>query len=141
MKLGGTGKLDDSHIAWKSTNGNISSDVPTPLFYRGHFYVANNGRKRSHTLSCIEPASGKVIWSEDLKVEGKIEASPTAADGKIYIITHHGEVVVVAAGTKFQALHKVEMGPGRNGRVRSSITLTDGTALIRTDKKLFCVGK
>ena len=141
VKLGGTGKLDDSHIAWKSTNGNVSSDVPTPLFYRGHFYVANNGRKRSHTLSCIEPASGKVIWSEDLKVEGKIEASPTAADGKIYIITHHGEVVVVAAGTKFQALHKVAMGPGRNGRVRSSITLTDGTALIRTDKKLFCVGK
>jgi outer membrane protein assembly factor BamB len=141
VKLGGNGKLDDSHIAWKSTNRNVSSDVPTPLFYRGHFYVANNGRKRSHTLSCIEPASGKVIWSEDLKVEGKIEASPTAADGKIYIITHHGEVVVVAAGTKFQALHKVEMGPGRNGRVRSSITLTDGTALIRTDKKLFCVGK
>ena len=141
VKLGGNGKLNDSDIAWKSTNGNVSSDVPTPLFYRGHFYVAHNGRKRSHTLSCIEPESGKVLWSEDLKVEGKIEASPTAADGKIYIITHHGEVVVVAAGTKFQALHKVEMGPGRNGRVRSSITLADGTALIRTDKTLFCVGK
>ena len=141
VKLGGNGKLDDSHIAWKSTNANVSSDVPTPLFYRGHFYVAHNGRKRSHTLSCIEPKSGKVLWSEDLKVEGKIEASPTAADGKIYIITHHGEVVVVASGTKFQALHKVAMGPGRNGRVRSSITLADGTALIRTDKTLFCVGK
>jgi outer membrane protein assembly factor BamB len=141
VKLGGNGKLDDSHIAWKSTNPNVSSDVPTPLFYRGHFYVANNGRKRTHALSCIEPETGKVIWSEDLGVNGKIEASPTAADGKIYIITHYGEVVVVEAGDKFKALHKVEMGPGRNGRVRSSIALADGLALIRTDKKLFCIGK
>ena len=82
-----------------------------------------------------------MIWSEDLGVEGKIEASPTAADGKIYLITHHGEVVVVAAGEKFKPLHKVGMGPGRNGRVRSSIALADGVALIRTDKKLFCIGK
>ena len=141
VKLGGNGKLDDSHIAWKSTNANVSSDVPTPLFYRGHFYVAHNGRKRSHTLSCIEPESGKVLWSEDLKVDGKIEASPTAADGKIYIITHYGEVAVVAAGEEFKPLHKVGMGPGRNGRVRSSITLADGLALIRTDQKLFCIGK
>ena len=141
VKLGSNGNLDNSHIAWKSTNPNVSTDVPTPLFYRGHFYVANNGRKRTHTLSCIEPESGKVIWSEDLGVEGKIEASPTAADGKIYLITHHGEVVVVAAGEKFKPLHKVGMGPGRNGRVRSSIALADGIALIRTDKKLFCIGK
>lgn len=141
VKLGGNGKLNDSDIAWKSTNGNVSSDVATPLFYRGHFYIVHNGRKRSHTLSCVEPESGRVIWSEDLQVEGKIEASPTAADGKIYIVTHHGEVVVVAAGEKFRKLHKVEMGPGRNGRVRSSIALADGTALIRTERKLFCVGK
>jgi len=33
------------------------------------------------------------------------------------------------------------MGPGRNGLVRSSIALSDGTALIRTDDTLFCVGK
>ena len=73
--------------------------------------------------------------------DGKIEASPTAADGKIYIITHYGEVAVVAAGEEFKPLHKVGMGPGRNGRVRSSITLADGLALIRTDQKLFCIGK
>ena len=76
-----------------------------------------------------------------LKVNGKIEASPTAADGKIFIMTHHGEVVVVAAGEKFKKIHQTDMGPGRNGIVRSSIALTNGTALIRTDDTLFCVGK
>jgi len=92
-------------------------------------------------VSCVEPVSGKVLWSEDLGVDGKIEASPTAADGKIYIITHHGEVVVVASGKEFKKLHHTGMGPGRNGRVRSSIALANGTALIRTDNKLFCLGK
>ena len=85
--------------------------------------------------------SGKVLWSEDLGVDGKIEASPTAADGKIYIVTHYGEVVVVASGKTFKKLHHTSMGPGRNGRVRSSIALANGTALIRTDNKLFCLGK
>jgi outer membrane protein assembly factor BamB len=142
VKLGKSGTLDNSSISWQSENGsNVSSDVPTPLFYEGFFYVAHNGKKRSHTLSCVEPVSGKVLWSENLGVDGKIEASPTAADGKIYIVTHYGEVVVVASGKKFKKLHHTSMGPGRNGRVRSSIALANGTALIRTDNKLFCLGK
>ena len=141
VKLGETGTLPDSSVSWKGKDEAIASDVPTPLYYKGHFYVAHNGKKRSHMLSCVEPSTGKVIWSEDLKVNGKIEASPTAADGKIFIMTHHGEVVVVAAGEKFKKIHQTDMGPGRNGIVRSSIALTNGTALIRTDDTLFCVGK
>ena len=141
VKLGKNGNLDDSSISWKGKKDAIASDVPTPLFYDGYFYIAHNGKKRSHVLSCVEPLTGKVIWSENLDVNGKIEASPTAADGKIFVITHHGEVVVLAAGKKFNKIHQTQMGAARNGIVRSSVALSDNTALIRTDDTLFCIGK
>ena len=138
VKLGGNGTLKDSDIAWVSSDKSVSSDVSTPLFYKGRFYVLHRDKK---SIACIEPASGKVIWSEELDCRGKIEASPTAAEDKIYFISHHGEAFVIATGDEFKLLHKTEMGPGRNGRVRSSIALADGTALVRTDGKLFCLGK
>ena len=67
VKLGETGTLPDSSVSWKGKDEAIASDVPTPLYYKGHFYVAHNGKKRSHMLSCVEPSTGKVIWSEDPK--------------------------------------------------------------------------
>ena len=138
VKLGGKGTLKDSDIAWVSSDKSVSSDVSTPLFYKGRFYVLHSDKK---SIACVDPASGKVIWSEELDCRGKIEASPTAAEDKIYFISHHGEAFVVAAGDEFKQLHKTEMGPGRNGMVRSSVALADGTLLIRTDEKLFCIGK
>ena len=68
VKLGKNGNLDDSSISWKGKKDAIASDVPTPLFYDGYFYIAHNGKKRSHVLSCVEPLTGKVIWSENLDV-------------------------------------------------------------------------
>lgn len=139
LKLGGSGTLDDSAIAWQSEDKSpVSSDVSTPLFYKDLFYVLHSDKK---SIACVEPATGKVLWNEELNCKGKIEASPTAAEDKIYFISHHGEAFVIAAGPEFKLLHQTNMGPGRNGRVRSSVALTDGAAIIRTDAKLFCLGK
>ncbi len=137
VKLGGSGRLADSDLAWISEDEAVSSDVSTPLFYGGHFYILHSDRK---SISKVEPSSGDVVWTGDLDCQGKVEASPTAADGKIFCISHHGETRVVGTGDAFEILARAEMGPGRNGRVRSSITPTDGAILIRTDERLFCIG-
>lgn len=131
--------LADGSLAWKSEDELVTSDVSTPLFYRGHFYILNSDKK---TMSCVVPKTGEVKWTGEFGCRGKIEASPTAAGGRIYVISHHGEAFVVAADpSEFEILHRAEMGPGRDGRVRSSVALVDGAALIRTDAKLFCIGR
>lgn len=138
VKLGGQGTLNESAIAWQSSGRDLTSDVPTPAFYKGHFYVLN-GKKRS--LLCVEPANGKVVWSGELEGRSVFEASPTVADGKIYVMDHRGSVFVVSAKPDaFKLLGSAEMGdPGRS-ELRSSVAVAHGNLFIRTNTKLYCVG-
>lgn len=132
----------DSGLAWASEptkQSPVTTDVATPLYYQGRFYVVDHNRTR--TLSCIEPATGKVIYSEPLGSREKFEVSPTGADGKIYLMNHLGDVFVVKAGDKFELLHKAEMGDSMKNISRSSIAISQGNLFIRTDTHLFCVGK
>lgn len=152
VKLGGKGTLANTDLAWQSYVQNsedaaksarsldvreLSSDVPTPLFYQGRFYILNGGKKK---LLCVEP-SGKVVWSGDLKGRGIFQATPTAADGKIFVMNFPGEVFVVqAGGSEFKLLHAAEMAEGENN-LRSSIPISQGRLFIRTTKTLYCIGK
>jgi outer membrane protein assembly factor BamB len=139
VKLGLNGKLDHSAIAWQSTERDVTSDVPTPLFYKGKFYVLNGGKKK---LLCLEPSNGNVVWSGDLETRAVFESSPTAGDDKIYMMDHRGNVFVVAANTdQFKLLGSAAMGDEGDNYLRSSIALSQGQALIRTGKKLYCIGK
>jgi outer membrane protein assembly factor BamB len=138
VPLGGEGKLLDSNLAWISEGKEVNSDVPTPLFYEGRFYILND---RNKFLSCVEPRSGKVIWSERLDAKVKIEASPTAADGKIFLLSHLGEVFVVQAGDEFKLLHQTQLGESQSTNIRSSIVPAQGNLFIRTNDKLFCIGQ
>ncbi|HWN93699.1 MAG TPA: PQQ-binding-like beta-propeller repeat protein [Methylomirabilota bacterium] len=143
VKLGLNGKLDDSAIAWQSTERDVTADVPTPLFYKGKFYVLNGGKRK---MLCVEPSNGKVLWSGDLPVpagsRSVFEASPTAADDKIYVMDHKGNVFVVSAATDaFKLIHTAAMGEDTDRDLRSSIPLSQGQLFIRTGSKLYCIGK
>jgi hypothetical protein len=66
-----------------------------------------------------------------------IRSSPTAADGKIYIVNEKGTVFVCSAGDEFKLLATIPMG-GSEG-TRSSIAVSDGQLFIRTTDALHCV--
>lgn len=139
IRAGGSGILGPDAIAWSSEDTKeVSADVPTPLFYRDRFYILNEGRK---ILSCVEPATGKVIWSENLDAKVKLEASPTGADGKIYLMSHLGEVFVVAAGDEFKLLNTTTLGESQSINIRASVVPAQGNLFIRTDNKVYCIGE
>ena len=48
-------------------------------------------------ISKIEPSNGSIVWKVDLPGKYKWRASPSAADGKIYLMNHNAEVLVVDA--------------------------------------------
>ena len=138
IKAGGSGLLDDSAVLWKShKQREISSDVPTPLFYRGDFFVLSDVRK---ALSRVEPKTGKIKWSVELPGRAKFESSPTGADGKIYFMNFRGDVVVIDAD-RGEILQTIPMGEDGDDHIRSSIPASQGQLFIRTNKRLFCVGK
>lgn len=145
VKLGGSGKLSDDGLAWTSDPKVATSDVATPLFYGGKFYILDSNRRG--TLSCVDPKTGAVHWTGEIGSKAKIEASPTGADGKIYLVNFWGEVFVVKAdAAKFELLHSVDMGDGSkaqgtDGSVRSSIAIANGGLFIRVQDKLYFIAK
>src|SRR5206468_86972 len=123
---------------WKSQDRQVSSDVATPLFYKGRFYVLNGERQ---TITRLEPATGKVEWTGELGGRIKIESSPTGADDKIYFQNFRGQVFVVAAADQFKLLETIPMGDEGDDQLRSSIAASQGDLFIRAGHKLYCVGK
>ena len=129
---------------WQTEPKGVTSDVPTPAFYKGKFYVLDGGKK---LLSCLEPKTGKVIWTGELGGKTKFESSPTVADDKVYCVNFWGEVYVAKANSdQFELLSVNEMGNGSkpNGNadsVRASISVSDSSLFIRTQDKLYRVGK
>ncbi|MCC6231886.1 MAG: hypothetical protein IT580_04540, partial [Verrucomicrobiales bacterium] len=80
------------------------------------------------------------LWKGEFPGRAKIEASPTGADGKIYVINHAGEVYVAGTGDRFELLHSVAMGDEGDRDTRSSIAAARGQLFIRTAKTLYAVG-
>jgi outer membrane protein assembly factor BamB len=139
FKAGAKGGVQtDSVLAWKSHDREVSSDVATPVFYKGRFYVLDGDRR---TIARVEPATGKVDWIGDLQSRVDVQSSPTAGDDKIYFQDWHGDVFVVAAAEEFKLIHKAAMGDEGDDLNRSSIAIAHGALFIRTGHKLYCVGQ
>ena len=139
VKAGGSGVLDDGALAWVSNEvREVTADVPTPAFYDGDFFVLSDVRR---CISRVEPGTGKVKWTVPTPGRAKYEASPLAADGKLYLINFDGQVTVMDAA-KGEILKVIPMDePANREVVRSSIVAAYGQLFIRTTRKLYCVGK
>jgi outer membrane protein assembly factor BamB len=110
-------------------------DVVTPLLYEGRLYVVDGKRRRR--IACLVPQTGEQIWQADLDTHTHIRSSPTAADGKIYLMDAEGLVTVLAAGPKHEVLGRNELGSYPS---RASIVIDDDQLLVRTADHLYCVG-
>jgi len=134
----GEGDLGDAGVLWTSRdNRPVSSDVPTPAFYDGDFFVLNENRRM---LSRVEPRTGKVKWTVDTPGRAKYEASPLAADGKLYLINFDGDVSILSAKDG-KVLGTIAMEDDPKGAIRSSVIASQGQLFVRTDTTLFCIGK
>lgn len=133
---GSTGQVNLGDLKWKSKMSALSCDVTTPSYYDGYFYILNG---RDKMLSCVEPYSGRIEWSQSIPARAKIEASPSSADGKVYVLSHTGEVFIYKAGAKFELLHNTVLGRNPDAKNRSAIVPAQGRLIIRLGKELWCM--
>ena len=132
IKLGGSGDVTSSQIAWKTND--IGTDVPTPAAADGKVYVlADRG-----VLTCLDVATGKTLWSGQVeKHRLNFSSSPILADGKIYITREDGKTFVLAQGPEFKVLAENELD---GSQVVATPVFVDGRIYIRTDTHLYCIG-
>ena len=130
--------MSDKALAWVSKEDrSLSSDVPTPAFAEGDFFILSDVRG---TLSRVDPQSGESKWSIELPGRSKYEASPTVAGGHIYLMNFAADVVVVESATGTIKAN-IPMGSGSDNMTRSSIAVAHQQLFIRTNKQLHCIGK
>jgi len=126
------GKTASEAIVWSKTGR--GSYMPTPLVYNGILYVlANNGTFDAYNLK-----TGDELYRQRLPTIGSgFSASPVAADGKIYLSNEDGEILIVAAGEKFNHLATNSMGE----LLMATPALSDGVMYVRSSASLFAIGQ
>jgi outer membrane protein assembly factor BamB len=126
------GETSNASVAWSRTGR--GSYMPTPLAYDGILYVlANNGVFDAYDLK-----TGTEIYRQRLPYVGSgYSASPVAADGKIYLSSEDGEILVVSTGREFKHLGTNTMGE----LLMATPALSDGVLLVRATDHLFAIGR
>ena len=128
--------LETGALVWKSEERSVvTSDVPTPAFFGGSFFVLSDVRK---ALSRVEAKTGKVLWSVALKGNQMCWASPTVADGKVYLVDLGGTVFVHDAQTGRLLAENPMDADG--AEVRSTLAIAQGSLFLRTSDRLHCLG-
>ena len=125
------GQTKSDAIAWSRTGR--GPYMPTPLIYQGLLYVlANNGVFDAYSLK-----SGEDVYRQRLEPVGSgFSASPVAADGKIYLSSEDGEMLVVTAGSSFKQVATNSMGE----LMMATPALSDGVMYVRTAQTLSAIG-
>lgn len=133
VKPGGKGDVTKSHMAWH-TDRKGGRDLPSPVLV-GDTVVAIN---MTGIITGYDASSGKEKWKE--RLGGNYSGSPIVANGLVYALAENGEVQVIQAGKEFQLESRNSIG-GDEEVFRSSIAVSDGKLLIRSDRRLYCIGK
>jgi outer membrane protein assembly factor BamB len=126
------GATSGGSVVW--TRLNAGSYMPTPLVYGGHLYVLKN----QGILSCYELRTGELRYEQRLlEITSGFSASPVAADGKLYLPSEDGEVLVVKAGPTFALVGRNPMGQP----LMATPAISGGMMLVRGERELFAIGQ
>ena len=85
-------------------------------------------------VTCLKAASGRVVWRE--RVPGSFYSSPVFIDNHLYCISKDGNVVVLAATSKFKLLSRVSLGEP----VFATPAVSNGVMYLRTQSRLLSLG-
>jgi outer membrane protein assembly factor BamB len=132
VKLGGTGDITKDRL-WmhpKPATQRVGSGV---IVGENVYMVDENG-----VAHCYEMKTGNDLWKDVDRLMGQTWGSLVHADGRLYLLMHNGETVVLAAKPKFEVLATNTLGPGES--TNSSIVISDGQIFIRTFTHLWCIG-
>jgi len=131
IRLGGTGDVTGSHLLWRYQKS--LPEVASPVLYRGVLYLVRNGG----IVTTLDPANGNVLKQGRLReaIDG-FYASPVAGDGKVYMASDAGRVVVLEAAGAWTVLSTNDLGED----VYATPAIADGKLFVRTASRLYCFG-
>ena len=107
VKLGGTGVVTDTHVAWKATTH--VPNRPSPLLVGDLLFMVHQD---TGVVSCLEAKTGELVWRERLPGPGNHSSSPLYAEGRLYFFNENGHCPVIEAGRQFKVLAENKLDAG-----------------------------
>lgn len=132
IKLGGAGDMTATAVRWRYQRG--IPQLPSPLLYRQALYMVNDA---GGLVTTLNPDTGALIQQGRLKVPSdRYYASPVAGDGKVYIASESGKVVVLPPGGGLETIAVNDL----EDNIYATPALVDKRIYIRTLNSLYCFG-
>ena len=122
--------LGSENEVWR--NNGMEAFTSSPVYRDSRIYVTI---KRGE-LVCLDASTGEEHWVLKLAPD-QVHASPTWADGKLYVPTFNGKFFVVKdAGDKGEIISEMDLGSA----CLAAPSMAYGRVFVQTKKKLFCFG-
>ncbi|HEY3439096.1 MAG TPA: PQQ-binding-like beta-propeller repeat protein [Paludibaculum sp.] len=132
IKLDRKGDLTGTDaVVWTNQRGN--SYTAAPVLHGGILYnVTDNGM-----LNAVRAADGEIFYRQQrLPKAYNFKASPVAANGKLYLATEEGDVVIVKLGEKYEVLATNTLA---DQFFVASPVIVDGALYLRSATTLYCI--
>jgi outer membrane protein assembly factor BamB len=131
VKLGGSGDVTDTHVRWRYEKS--LPDVPSPLVYKDVVFLVRSGG----IATTLDAQTGKVL--KQARLTGALEdyySSPVGVDGKVYVASEHGKVVVLRAAGDWEILAINDF----DSDIYATPAISEGKMYIRTRNALYAIG-
>jgi len=128
LRPGGSGDINTSHLAWKSTRS--LPYVASPLAMDGRVFTIKNGG----LASCYRTTDGTPLFQDQrIDAPGDYYASLVGANGRVYITSQRGILHVLAASDQLQILNKIDL----KEPVFATPALVGDVLFLRTEGHLY----
>lgn len=132
IKLGREGDLTGTDaVLWTNNRGN--SYTASPVLHDNKLYFVSD----SGMLTCLDVRTGKPYYQQQrLPRAYNFKASPVGANGKLYLATEEGDVVVVRMGEKYEVL---AVNTLTDQMFVAAPAIAGGSLYLRSQDALYCI--
>lgn len=136
LRIGTKGTTFSAEEVWSSygKDSQLRAEWQTPVIHDGHLYgLDNSGSAGPITnLVCIRLKDRQTVWQKARFGKSNL----ILADGKLFLTTMNGEVVIVDASPKeFRELGRAKIME----TTRQAPTLSNGFLFVRDDQEVICI--
>jgi outer membrane protein assembly factor BamB len=135
IRAGGKGEMrgdvTKSRVLWRYRKA--LPNTSSPLLYQGVLYLIRDG-----IFTSLNPETGEIYKQARVTgAQGRYWSSPVAADGKIFLASEEGKIVVLRADAEWEILAANNLEED----IFATPAILDGRIYVRTRETLYCFGK
>ncbi len=121
--------VSDERLLWGHGRG--GAYMPTPLLYRGVYYVIHH----NGIFVTYDAGSGAALTKSRFSQRGTFTASPVAANGRLYAGTEEGLMYVLEADPEYAEVAVHDFGEP----LMATPAISEGALFVRTPSRLLAI--